>query len=210
MGPQFSRPLQSPTLSSSILPPPAHGSTCASSKTRSRRRKVAPSSPPPVPCPHFQFPVPSSLSKLVTGNLGQGTRDRELGGRELGGEGTGGSKLETGNLGQGSGDRELGAGDWDRELAGRELGAANWGQGTWDRELGTGNWGEGTGTGDRELGAGNWAELLTIVCGTSSHRSRPTGGSQTRLISNCVEPPCTVFCFQGTPNSSIRVAQKSS
>ena len=33
--PQFSRPFQSPTLASSILPPPAHGSTCASSKTRS-------------------------------------------------------------------------------------------------------------------------------------------------------------------------------
>ena len=35
IGPQFSRPFQSPTLASSILPPPAHGSTCASSKTRS-------------------------------------------------------------------------------------------------------------------------------------------------------------------------------
>ena len=56
-------PFQSPTLASSIPPPPAHGSTCAS-KTRSRRRKVVPSSLPPVPCPQFQFPVPSSLSQV--------------------------------------------------------------------------------------------------------------------------------------------------
>ena len=57
-------PFQSPTLASSIPTPPAHGSTCASSKTRSRRRKVVPSSLPPVPCPQFQFPVPSSLSQV--------------------------------------------------------------------------------------------------------------------------------------------------
>ena len=33
----------------------------------------------------------------------------------------GGSKMGTGNLGQGTGDREVGAGNWDREV-GRELG----------------------------------------------------------------------------------------
>ena len=46
-------PFQSLTLASSIPPPPAHGSTCASSKTRSRQCKVVPSSLPPVPCPQF-------------------------------------------------------------------------------------------------------------------------------------------------------------
>ena len=32
---------------------------------------------------------------------------------------------------------------------------------------------------------------------------RPTGGSQTRLIFNYVEPLCTVFCFQGTPSVGL-------
>ena len=108
-------------------------------------------------------------SKLETGNLGQGSGEKELGGRELGGNwraGTGGSKLGTGNLGQGTGDRELGAGTGG--TGGSKLGTGNlgqgrtWGQQTGDRELGTGNWGQGTGTGDRELGAGNWA-LLCVV-----------------------------------------------
>ena len=139
------------------------------------------------------------LRELGAANWGQGTWDRELG---------------TGNWGQGTGAGNWGAGNWGQQTGDRELGTGKWGQGTGGRglagrELGTGNWGEGTGTGDRELGAGNWADL-TIVCRASSRRSRPTGGSQTRLIPNYVEPLCTVFCFQGTPTSSIRVAQKSS
>ena len=124
---------------------------------------------------------------MGTGNLGQGTGDREAGAGNWDRE-VGGRELEAANSGQGTWDRELGqqteTGNWRQGTGtgnlGRELGAANWRQGTWDRELGTGNWGQGTGagnwgagtgaanwgqgtwegSGDRELGAGNWDREL--------------------------------------------------
>ena len=136
--------------------------------------------------------------------VGQGTWDRELGTGNWG-QGTGAGNWGAGNWGQQTGDRELGTGKWGQGTGGRGLGQGTGGQGTGDRELGGGNWNWRQRTRGRELG-----RSLTIVCRTSSRRSRPTGGSQTRLISNYVEPLCTVFCFQGTPTSSIRVAQKSS
>ena len=85
--------------------------------------------------------------------------------------------------------------------------AGNWGQQTGDRELGTGNWGQGTGG-----NWGNWRQGTGLISNYCMHKSPIKAYrwiSDEADLQLCRTSMHRLF-FQGTPTSSIRVAQKSS
>ena len=133
-----------------------------------------------------------NCSKLGTGNLGQGTGDRELGGNWRKGnsvKGTEGMGLGTGTCREGIGSQGAGDRNWGQETVGRELelggGATRTGGGNWDRvggrELGAAkgaNWGL--------LGAGVFGDREKTISDAIFPGSRELGGGGALGLKGCL------------------------